>query len=99
MLVNLPISVQFVPGSALKLAHGLPWNPRSTPQVPPNQNHILRRLPNPNHIYPNLAKQDSTVKPQCPEDQFVLVNSTKRVQWVYKRYIIPAKLIKTLEFL
>ena len=89
MFINFPISVQFVPWCALKLPFSLPWNPRHTPQVPPDQYHILWRLPYPIHIQSNLTEQNFTMKPQCPEDQFVLLNTSKCVQRVLECYIIP----------
>ena len=58
VFINFAISVQFVPWSALKLSFSLPGNPRHTPKVPPDQYHILWRLPHPVHIKCNLSEQD-----------------------------------------
>lgn len=92
MLINFAISIQFVAGGALELALCLPGDPRNTPQVPPNQYDILRRLPNPKYINSNISEQNSAVKAKCPEDQFVVLNAGELIQWVCKRDVIPAKI-------
>lgn len=99
VLINFAISIQFVAGGALELALCLPGDPRNTPQVPPNQYDILRRLPNPKYVNSNFSEQNSAVKPKCPEDQFVILNAGELVQWVCKRDVIPANLIKIISYL
>lgn len=82
MLVNFAITVQFIAGSALEVALGLPGYPGHTLQVPPDEYDILRRLPNPKYLQGNIPEQYSTVEPQCPEDQLVILDSSKFVQRV-----------------
>ena len=91
MLVNFAVSIHLIPGSALKLTPGLPWNPRNALQVPPDEYHVFRRLPNPVHLNPNLPEQDFAMKPQRPEYQFVPLNPTERVQRIREGYIVPGK--------
>ena len=89
MFVNFPISIHLKPRGALKLTSGLPWNPRNALQIPPNQDNVFRRLPNPVHLNPDLPEQNSTMKSQRPEYQFVPLNPTERVERINKRYVVP----------
>lgn len=93
VLVDFAVPVQFVSRRALKLPFCFPRNSRHAFQVPSDQYDILRRLPNSENLQRYVSEQNLAMKSQCPEDQFVLLNTTKRVQWIQKRYIISAYIL------
>lgn len=89
MLVNLPIPIQLIPRRALEPPLRLPWHPRHPLQFPPDQDYVLRRLPDPEDLEPNLPKQNPAVKPQRPEDEPVVLDAVESVERINQGDVFP----------
>lgn len=91
MLIYLPIPIQSIPRRPLKPSPCLPRHPGDPLQLPPDQDHVLRRLPDPKNLQPNLPKQNPAMESERREDQFIVFDSMKGAKRIDEGDIITEK--------